>query len=127
MSPKQLALQLMKAKEAFVPITWKTSHNDSVCIRESLTPLLLQVGYNKSHAKHNLWGVIAPEYAYVSNYSGTFAPPKRIGAYPPISQDAIDHTRKLEDVWKIRIGYYALYDTGIRGAATFILVVIDNM
>ena len=90
MSAGQLSLQLTEAKEAFVQITGKTSYDDIVHICEAITPLLLQVGYNKSHAKHNLWGIIAPAGACAENYGEPFAPPKNIGAYPPILQEAID-------------------------------------
>ena len=50
-----------------------------------------------------------------------------IGAYPPISQDAIDQTRKFKAVWKIRIKDYTLYNTGVRDAAAFILAVVYDM
>ena len=49
------------------------------------------------------------------------------GDYPLISQDAIDQNQKLEAVFKIRIKYYALYDTGICGASAFILAIVDNV
>ena len=42
-------------------------------------------------------------------------------------QDTIDQTQKLEAVWKIRIKYYTLYDTGVHGASTFILAVVNNV
>ena len=127
MSPEQLALQLTEAKDASVQIMGKPSHEDIVCIRELLTPLLLQAGYNKSHVKHKLWGIIAPASAYAVNYSEPFATSECIGAYPLISQDAIDQNRKLEAVWKICIKNYVLYDTGIRGAAAFILSIVDDV
>ena len=73
MSPKQLTLQLMEAREAFVPITGKPSHDEIVRIREALTPLLLQAVYNKAHAKHNLWGIIYPKAAYSAKYGEPFA------------------------------------------------------
>ena len=90
MSPGQLSLQLTEAKETFIPIIGNTSYEDIVHICDTITPLLLQVGYNKAHAKHNLWGIIAPAGACVENYGEPFAPPKNIGAYPPILQEAID-------------------------------------
>ena len=77
----------------------KPSQDNIVCIREALTPLLVQSGYNKAHAKHNLWGIIYLADAYAEKYGKVFATPERISAYPPISQDAIDQTQKIEAVW----------------------------
>ena len=57
-----------------------------------LTPLLLQAGYDKTHAKHNLWGIIAPKAAYTTKHGEYFAITKRIDASPPIYQDAKDQT-----------------------------------
>ena len=73
-----------------------------------LNPLLFQTGYDKAHAKHNLWGIIAPAESYAAKYGDNFSMPERIDDYPPISQDAINQTQKLETVWKIRIDDYAL-------------------
>ena len=84
MSPVQLSLQLTEAKETFIPIIGNTSYDDIVHICEAITPLLLQVGYNKSHAKHIIWGIIATADAYTSKYSDIFATPERISAYPSI-------------------------------------------
>ena len=126
MSPKQLSLQLIEAREALVPITGKPSHDDIVCIHEALTPLLLQAGYNKAHAKHNLWGTIAPADAYAEKYGKPFTTPERIGTYTPNSQDAINYTQKLKAVCKICIEYYALCNTGVCGADAFILAVVEN-
>ena len=76
----------------------KPSQDNIVCIREALTPLLVQSGYNKAHAKHNLWGIIYLADAYAEKYGKPFATPERIGAYPPISQESINQTHKLEAV-----------------------------
>ena len=51
---------MTEAIEAFVPITVNPSHNEIVRIYEALIPLLLTAGYDKAHAKHNLWGIIPP-------------------------------------------------------------------
>ena len=48
-------------RDYFVPITGKPSHVDVVCIRKALTAILLQAGYDKAHAKHNLWVIISPQ------------------------------------------------------------------
>ena len=98
MSPVQLSLQLTEAKETFIPIIGNTSYDDIVHICEAITPLLLQVGYNKSHAKHNLWGIIPPADAYATKYGEAFTTLKRISAYSPILQDAIYQTQKLESI-----------------------------
>ena len=63
MSPEQLSLQLTEAREAFVPIMGKPSHNDIVSIQEALAPLILQAGYDKNHTNHNLWDITTPEAA----------------------------------------------------------------
>ena len=106
MLTKHLVLQLTEAREDFYQIPGNPSNNDIVCIHEALTTLLLQVGYDKAHAKQNLWGIIYPVGNYTANYGDPFATSKRIHAYPPISQEAIDQTRKLEALWKIHIKDY---------------------
>ena len=116
MSPEQLDLQLMETSYAFVPIMVKPSHDNVVRIHEALTSLLLQGGYDKAHAKHNIRGIIAPTDACAENYGDPFATPECIGDYPPILQDAIDQNLKLDSVWKIHIKDYA-----------FILTVVDNV
>ena len=127
MSSEQLALQLTETREASVLITGKPSHDDIVCICEALTPLLLQAGYNKAHAKHNLWGIIAPTEAYIVKYGEPFDIPERISAYPPILQYTIDQTRKLKAVWNICIKDYAFYDTGVSSVAAFILASVNDV
>ena len=59
MTPKELALLLTEDAEAFAPISVNPSNDDLVRLREDLTPTLLQAGYDKAHAKHNLWGIIS--------------------------------------------------------------------
>ena len=127
MSNKQPALQMTESREDFVPITGNPYHDDIVCIREALIPLILQSGYNKDHAKPNLWVIITSANAYAKKYDGTFVTTKCIGTYPPILQDAIDQTWKIEAVWKICIEDYALYDAGVRGIAAFTLSVVDDV
>ena len=46
---------------------------------------------------------------------------------PPPSQDAINQTRKLQAVKKIRIKNCALYNTGVRAGSDFILAIVDDI
>ena len=88
MLPEQLTLQMTEAIEAFVPSTENPSHDDMVHLQESLTLLLLQVVYDKSHSKHNLWVIFFPKAVFAAKYGKPFTTPDHIGAFPPISQDA---------------------------------------
>ena len=44
MMPKELALLLEEAAEAFVPILGKPSHDNLMRLRKAITPILLQSG-----------------------------------------------------------------------------------
>ena len=98
MLPKNLALQLMEFREVLVTITGKPSQDDIVCIRKAINPILLQAGYNKAHAKHNLWGITSQYNVHATKYGEDVVMTKRIGIYPPVSQDAINQTQKLDSV-----------------------------
>ena len=87
-----------RGHRGLVPITVNPSHNEIVRIYEALIPLLLPAGYNKAHAKYNLWGIIPPADAYATKYGEAFTTLKRISAYSPILQDAIYQTQKLESI-----------------------------
>ena len=128
MSPKQLALKMTESKEVFFLITGKPPHNDIIRICEALTPPLSSRRAMTRHMKNKNSGASSPPAdSYTGKYGKAFATPEPIDAYPPISQDAINQTRKLKAVWKISIEDYSLFDTVVRGASAFILVVVDDV
>ena len=51
---EELALLLTKAADAFTSILGKPSHDNLVRLREALTTILLQDGYDRAHANHKL-------------------------------------------------------------------------
>ena len=118
-------LLLTKTVEAFTPILVKTSHDNLVRLSLSLAPILLQAGYDKSHAKHNLWGIISPAVDYLEVYKKASVVPERIGAYPKISKEEKYQTERLKAIWKMRLKDYTLYNSGIHGASAFTLAVVD--
>ena len=124
MTPEELPLFLTEAAEAFKPILSKPSCDEIVRLHKSLTPILLQAGYNKSHAKHNVWVIIAPTADYLEAYKQAFVVPERIVAYPKIPKEEKDQTQRLVAIWKLCLKDHALYDTGVRSASAFILVVV---
>ena len=125
MTPEEMALILTMDAEAFAPISGKPSHTDFVRLREALTTILLQDGYKKTHVKHNLWGIITPVDDYLEAYKEAFIVTARIGAYPNPPKEEKYQTRKLKAIWNMRLEDYAIYDTGVHGASTFILTVVD--
>ena len=54
MTPEDLAVLLTEAAESLAPISGKPSHNNLVRLQKSLTPILLQTGYDKAYEKHSL-------------------------------------------------------------------------
>ena len=127
MTPKELALLLIEAAEAFAPILGNPSHDNPVHLHEDLMPTLLQSGY-KNPMQSTTFGASLPLPPTISRRTNKpFPPPKRIGAYPTIPKEEKDQTQRLKAIWKMCLKDYALYSTGARGASALILAVIDTV
>ena len=63
------------------PIAGQPSDSDLTRTLEVVEALLLQILYDKTGAVHNLIGLIRPEAAYITRYSGAFSKPARVSAY----------------------------------------------
>ena len=67
------------ALDNFEPIDVQPSDTNLKRLQEAVTPLLLQIPYNKTRAVHNLIGLVRPEAAYVARYGEAFPDPTRVG------------------------------------------------
>jgi len=81
MSPEEIVAKFVKAANLFEPISGQLSDVDITLIRETLTPILLQIPFDKAEALDNLVGIILGGVKYTSKYGQAFHPPKRVGAY----------------------------------------------
>ena len=101
-------------------------------MREVLTPILLQSGYDVTEGKHNLWGIIAPPATYLDKFGAAFPIPTRKGAYPPTpvaeeGQEIPKVSRGEEATWKAGLVDFSIYQAGIRETSAFILSVVDKV
>ena len=81
MTPEEIAAKFAHSLDNFEPIVGKPSDSYLTRLREAITPLLLQIPYDKMGAVHNLIGLICPEAAYVTRYGEAFPKPTISGAY----------------------------------------------
>ena len=81
MTPEEIVAKFAHALDNFEPIDRQPSDTDLTRLREAVTPLLLQILYDKTGTVHNLIGLIRPEAAYVARYGKAFPEPTRVRAY----------------------------------------------
>ena len=65
----------------------KPTDDDLTRLRETLTPLLLDIPYDALEGKPNLWGIIADKAAYLTKYGSAFVIPVQVAAYNPVIKD----------------------------------------
>ena len=119
MTPEEIVAKFAHSLEQFKPISGQPSESDLTRIRESATPLILQILYDETGAVHNLIGFIWPEAAYVALYGAAFPKPARVGACDPsVDHDATDVVRALTD--------RATYETAQRETVQFVLAVVAD-
>ena len=80
MTPEEIVAKFAHSLDNFEPIDGQLSDTDLTRLRESVTPLLLQIQYDTTGAVHNLIVLICPEAAYIARYSEAFPEPTRVGA-----------------------------------------------
>ena len=91
-------MKFATALDNFDPITEQPSDTYLTRLRESVAPLLLQIPYDKTGGKHNLFGLIWSKLAYVARYGEAFPEPKRVGAYDlDIDNDATAVVRARQE------------------------------
>ena len=87
MTPEEIVAEFAHSLDNFEPIDGQPSDTDLARLREAVTPLLLQIPYDKTGAVHNLIGLIRPEAAFVARYSEAFPKPTRVRAYDATIDD----------------------------------------
>ena len=128
MTPEEIVAKFAHALNNFEPITGQPSDADLTRLWEDVTPLLLQIMYEKTGAVHNLIGLIRPKDAYVTHYGKAFPDPKRVGAYNPNINDnskAVFHA-VLEAAHKAKRADHATFKTAIQETTQFVLAVVAD-
>jgi len=117
MSPGEIMVKFVKASDLFEPILGQPSDVDITLIRETLTPILLQILFNEAEGKDNLVGIILGEVKHTSKYGQALKPPKRVGAYDDsLSNDAKPIVRAKGDArWRAKRIDRTTYETARRG------------
>ena len=68
MSPKENVAKFVEAADLFEPISGQPPDVDITLICETLTPILLQIPYDKDEVLDNLVGIILVEEKYSAKY-----------------------------------------------------------
>ena len=95
MSTSEVAtLALKEAAEIFATIDCKATDNNITTTVKTLAPILMDIECNPVENTHNLWGIIAANEAYTSEYDVSFAtpPPKLALTDKAIATDATKAT-----------------------------------
>ena len=85
MTPEEITTLIDGALDTFSPITEKPSDDELTNIRETLSPLLLDIPYDEAQKDHNLVGLIMRPAAYAAKYLTPFAISGRL----PVNDDSI--------------------------------------
>ena len=72
MTPEEIVAKFANSLEQFEPMDRQPSNTDLTRIQEVVSPLLLQIQYDKTGSVHNLIGIIRPEEAYTTRYRAAF-------------------------------------------------------
>ncbi len=128
MMPTTLALALVTATSAFLPIAGQPTEEDLVRINNALAPILLKIMYDRTNGVQNLWGLIADADRYLHHYGLAFVrPATRPVVYDPdIADDAsrVEHTC-AEASWTAHIqDSYEAYEVAKSGVKAFIKAVV---
>jgi hypothetical protein len=128
MTPEEIVAKFAEAKDNFEPIQGQPGDVDLKRIRETLSPLLLQIPFDEMEGKDNLVGLIQPTAAYKRKYGRAFVIPTRLGAYDTtIAKDATAVTRsRAETEHRARRKDYTTYETARREARLFIQAVVED-
>ena len=81
MTPEDIVEKFAHSLDNFEPINGQLSDTHLTRLREAVSPILLQIPYDKMGAVHNLIGLIQPEAAYIARYSEAFPDLTIFGAY----------------------------------------------
>ena len=128
MTPKEIVVKFAHSLDQFKPIAGQPSDSDLKRIREVVTPLLLQIPYDKMGAVHNLISIIRPEAEYIARYGAAFPEPAIIEAYDPsINYDSMAIVRvHTEAAHKAKHTVRTTYETARRDTTQFILAVFAD-
>ena len=75
---EEVTFEIKEATEIFSTIDRKLTNNDITTIVENLAPILMEIKYDPVENTHNLWGVIADNNAYTSEYRVYFDIPPNL-------------------------------------------------
>ena len=127
MTPEEIVAKFAHALNNFEPITGQPSNTDLTRLWEAVAPLLLQIPYDETGAKHNLIVLIRPKAAYVACYSKALSEPKRVGDYDPdMNNDAMAVCERLEASHKEKRADRATLKIARRETTQFVLAVVAD-
>ncbi len=112
MTPTALALALVTATSAFLPIAGQPTGNNLVCINNALVPILLKITYDHANGVQNFWGLIADTDRYLHHYGLAFVhPATRPAVYDPDIAEGASHVKRTraEASWAARTQDYKAY------------------
>ena len=128
MSPEDIVTKFAEALKPFEPIKGQPSIRDLTKISQVLTQLLLQIPFDETEGKNNLFGVINSTANYRSRYGHAFVIPQHVGAYDEsIADDAKAAVRvKIEAKHRAQRVDRSTYETARQETEYFILHVVED-
>ncbi len=88
MSPEEIATLFVAAQEKIQPVVGQPTDAFLNALREVLTPILLEIPYDEAEGKHSLIALIMLKTEYATKYGAPSVPPKQLGTYPSVADDA---------------------------------------
>ena len=128
MIPDEIVAKFSAALDNFEPIIDRPSDSDLTRLRETISPLLLQISCDEEGGTHNLIGIIWTKPAYLKRYGEAFPEPTRVGAYDlEIDNNATAVVRaRLEAAHKAWRADRANYDTARQETTQFVFAVVAD-
>ena len=129
MMPTALALALVTATVAFLPIAGQPTEDDLVRINDMLASIRLKVTYDCANGVQNVWGLMADADRYLHHYSLAFVrPATRPAVYDPAIVEGASRVEctRTEAAWAARIQDYKAYKAAKAGVKAFIEAVVKD-
>ena len=128
MPPEEIVAKFAHSLNHFEPIVGQPSKSNLTTLLEAVTPLLLQIMYDKTGAVHNIIGLIRTEAAYVARYGMAFPEPARVEDYDSLIEDDTTSVvrARTEAAHKANRTDCATYETARQETTQFVLAVVAD-
>jgi hypothetical protein len=129
MTPKAITLLFREVRKAFPPLEGMPLDNNLTTIRETLLPILMGIPYNQLGGVHSLTAILTEPERYAADHGGSaFVQPIQLPLYDKnIANDALTVVQvRGEAAHCARLNDYASYKVAERGAANFLLAMVDE-